>query len=137
MKRIMRHYQLIVLVAAMTALLGGPVSQTSCAKAPPNLTPAASMAFRATQVVRALDVLRDVAIDANAQKPPLLSEEVTRKVVLYHQSTVKVIQATPAGWPAMTKAGLDALLSGLAPPERALLAPYAGLINTIIQEVGR
>jgi hypothetical protein len=109
----------------------------ACATVPPNLTPAATAAFKGTQVVKALDILRDTAVDANAQTPPLLSEAVTRKVVLYHQSTVKIIQASPAGWVPVAQTGLDELVKNLAPPDKTLLAPYVALIKSVIAEVTR
>lgn len=108
-----------------------------CAKVPPNLTPEATQAFHGTQVVKTLDVMRDAAIAANAQIPPLLSEDVTRKVVLYHQSVVKVIQAAPIGWVPFAQRGLDELLGNLPPKERALIGPYAALVKAVIGEVVR
>lgn len=109
----------------------------ACTKTPPNLTPQATVAFKGIQAVRALDILRDTAIAANAQTPPLLSEEVTRKVVLYHQATVKTIQSSVSGWQAAALTGLDGLLTSLPPPQRALLEPYTVLIRTVLQEVTR
>lgn len=102
-----------------------------CAKAPPNLTPEASVAFKGTQAVKALDALRDVAIAANAQTPPLLDEATTRRVVLYHQATVKVIQSSPEGWRAAAQTGLDELSGALGQKERALLAPYIALAKAV------
>ena len=109
----------------------------ACAKTPPSLTPEASLAFKGTQAVKALDILRDTAIEAHAQVPPLLTEEVTRKVVLYHQSTVKIIHGAPAGWTTVARTGLDELMGNLSPPDKALLTPYVALIKTIIAEVTR
>lgn len=119
-------------------LLLAAVSLTlACATVPPNLSPQATAAFKGTQVVKALDILRDTAIDANAQTPPLLSTEVTRQVVSYHQSTVKIIQAAPSGWAPVAQTGLDELVKNLAPPDKALLAPYIALIKSVIAEVTR
>ena len=108
-----------------------------CAKVPPDLTPEASKAFKGAQVVKALDVLRDTAIAAHAQAPPLLSEDATRKVVTYHQSVVKTLQAMPEGWVAFAQKGLDELLTDLPSRERNLLTPYVTLVKTVIAEVTR
>lgn len=108
-----------------------------CAKAPPDLTPEASAAFKGTQAVKALDALRDAAVAANAQVPPLLSTEVTRTVVLYHQSTVKIVQAAPAGWKAAAMATLDEVTKNLSPHDKALLQPYVTLVKLVIGEVTR
>lgn len=113
------------------------VSVVGCAKVPPNLTPAATTAFKGTQVVKALDLLRDTAISANAQNPPLLDTDTTRKVVLYHQSSVKIIQASPSGWVPAVNQGLDEVINNLKPGDRELLRPYATLIKTVINEVTR
>jgi len=120
----------IALFLMLTVALG-------CAKTPPDLTPEASLAFKGTQAVKALDLLRDTAITANAQNPPLLAEDVTRRIVLYHQSTVKIIQTSPSGWTTIAQTGLDEVMGNLSPPQKSLLAPYASLIRTIIQEVTR
>ena len=108
-----------------------------CAKAPPDLTPEAARAFHASQAVKVLDAFRDAAIAANAQVPPLLATDAARKVVLYHQSVVKVLQAAPAGWAPFARAGLDDLTSGLSAKDRALLGPYAALVKATLAEVVR
>jgi hypothetical protein len=119
----------------LSILLAALALTVACAKTPPDLTPEASVAFKATQAVRALDILRDTAIAAHAQTPPLMPEATTRKVVLYHQSTIKVIQAAPSGWRAVTQTGLDELAGNLSPSDKALLAPYIALVKAVIAEV--
>jgi len=99
------------------------------------LTPEASIAFKATQAVHALDLLRDTATTANAQTPPLLTTEVTRKVVLYHQSTVKVIQSSPGGWKVIAETGLDEVTKNLSSADRQTLEPYIALVRAILAEV--
>lgn len=113
------------------------VSVLACAKTPPNLTPEATVAFKGTQAVKALDLLRDTAISAHAQTPPLLAEDTTRRVVLYHQSTVKIIQASPSGWVPVAQTGLDELVNNLSPPQKDLLGPYLALLKTVLNEVTR
>lgn len=124
---------LFVLVA-LTITLG---CAESCAKAPPNLTPEATAAFNGLQAVRALDLLRDTAIAANAQVPPLIDEATTRKIVLYHQSAVKIVQASPGGWKPAVQTGLDELLKDLSPSSKQTLAPYVALLKSILNEVTR
>ena len=125
-----------LLVAALVALgLCSLVLLTGCQAPPPNLTPQATQAFYAHRVVKGLDILRDTAIDANAQTPPLLSEATTRKVVTWHQSALKTIQAIPSGWQATVSAGLDELLKDLPPAEANLLRPYVAMAKTLIAEV--
>ena len=112
-----------------------------CASAPPNLSPAATLAWNNTRVIRGLDVLRDSAIEANKQispeGTPLLSEATTRKVVLYHASAITTIHATSSGWKAAVLTGLDEVVKDLPPKERAQLAPYVTLLKTILQGVSQ
>jgi hypothetical protein len=107
----------------------------SCASAPPNLSPAASQAFQKTRVIKALDVLRDFAIDAEAAVPQVLPTATTRKVVQYHQSALKIMQATDSGWKEAVAAGLTELVATLAPDERAKFTPYVTLVQTLLREV--
>lgn len=124
--------------AGLVVLLAATLSLSACAaNMPPNLTPQATAAFKGTQAVRALDLIRDTAIAANAEVPPLVSEATTRKIVQYHQSSVKVIQAAPDGWKPTVNTGLDELLTNLSPSEKAMLSPYVVLLQSILREVAK
>jgi hypothetical protein len=107
----------------------------ACVKTPPTLTPDAAIAFKGLQAVRALDLLRDTAIAANDQKPPVITEEATRKIIMYHRSMVTIIQAMPTGWKVAVDTGLTELVKHLSPPDKARLAPYVSLIKAVIAEV--
>ena len=106
---------------------------SACASAPPLASPVATADFRNTQVIQGLDQLRDIAINANAQNPPLLSTATTRKVVQAHEAALKTIHAMANGWQATVLAGLDGVVVTLTPSEQAILAPYIALVKTIIQ----
>lgn len=127
-KRLSTHTAAIVTLFLLSAC---------AANVPPNLSPAGVAAFQGTRVVKALDVLRDAAVDANAQIPPLLSTATTRKVVTYHESAIKTIQAAPSGWAPTVQAGLTEVLKDLPATERQQLAPYVTLAQTLIKEVTR
>lgn len=105
-----------------------------CAPAPPNLTPAGVAAFKGTQAIKALDLLRDAAIDANALTPPLISTDSTRRVVLYHKSAITIIHKTPAGWRPTVGAGLAELRASLKGTEGEQLAPYIRFAQALIEE---
>ena len=79
----------------------------SCAKAPPTLSPAGTAAFHALQVGHALDIVRDVANDANRQTPPLISNTALLKIVNWHEAAVRTIVAVPSGWKPTVLAGLE------------------------------
>jgi hypothetical protein len=108
--------------------------QTSCAvQSPPTLSPAGTAAFQATRVVKALDILRDFAIDAEAQDPKLISTDNTLKVVNFHEAAIKTIGAVPGGWKATVQAGLDQLKDDVLPAEWQRLLPYVALIKSLIE----
>ena len=132
---------LIALLVALAFLALG------CHDTPPDLTPEAQIAFQATRVVKVLDVVRDAAIAANELTPPIIKTADTRTVVLWHQTAVKVIQATPGGWKPTVVASIYVLTchpgAGTAlpctpqlPPEAvARIYPYVGLALVVIAEV--
>ena len=107
----------------------------SCATAPTNLSSSGVAAFHATRVVKVLDIVRDVAIDAEAAKPPRLSTNTTRQVVTWHKAAVTTIGAVPGGWRPIVLAGLDALDAALPLGERAWLTPYLDAARMLILEI--
>jgi len=124
--------------AAVLLLLAGAVwGGESCASAPPQLSPSGVAAFQARRVVKALDILRDFAIDAEAQTPKVLSTTTTRKVVTYHRSAVSTIGQVPSGWAPTVSQGLLEVQRDLPAAERARLGPYFSLVSALIAEVTR
>ena len=119
----------------LLGILGLLAMELGCAKAPPNITPQATQAFHKTNVLNGLDLARDFAIDAEATDPKVLSTATTRKIVTYHQSSVRIMQASDAGWREAVMAALDELLGQLSPAERQKFGPYAGLIKSLVQEI--
>lgn len=107
----------------------------ACKHAPPNLSPRGKAAWYGMRVIKNLDLLRDTAISANAQTPPLLSEATTRKIVIAHRSAITVVHAAPNGWEDAVKVSLNEVLKDLPPNERAVVAPYVQLVLTVLQEV--
>jgi hypothetical protein len=109
------------------------LSFVSCASAPPSLTPTGVAAFNARRVVKSLDLIRDVAIDAEANK--VLSTDTTRRVVVFHRSSLETIRAVQNGWKTTVLAALDEVPKNLSDKERMVLAPYLALTKTLILEV--
>ena len=135
--------RLIVFLVLVINLVG-------CQPPPPDLTPDAKLAFQATRVVMVLDVVRDAAIAANEQVPPLMTTNDTRNVVLWHKTSVQTIRAVPSGWKPAVMAGLYALTCDarvlvptasqpctpqLSAPAVKQLTPYVGLVSVILAEV--
>ena len=110
------------------------VGVVSCAHPPP-LSPTGTRTFYATRVIKTLDVIRDFAVDAEAQDPKLLSTATTRKVVVYHRSAITTIHDIPAGWRPTLETGLTEVLADLPAAESARLAPYVALLLAVLAEV--
>jgi len=114
------------------------VSTLACANhPPPTLTPSARAAWYGLRAIQALDVLRDTAIAANAQTPPLVSTDTTRKIVTFHESAITTIHNVPLGWAAAVETGLGEVVKDLPPNDRRLFGPYIQLIQITIGEVRR
>jgi hypothetical protein len=107
---------------------------TACTHTPPTLSPVASKQFTATRVIKTLDLLRDAAIDANAQTPPLLSTVTTRKIVNYHKAALTTMNASLDGWQNAVSVALFQVRSdpSLLPSELAVLQPYFNLAQAVI-----
>jgi len=106
----------------------------ACTHAPPNLSPQGTAAFNNTRVIKTLDLLRDAAIDANAQTPPLLQTSTTRKIVSFHQLALKTIDASQTGWMSAVGVALFQLRSdpSLLPAEVQFLRPYFDLAQGVL-----
>jgi hypothetical protein len=117
-------------------LLVGFLALPSCVHAPPTLSQPAQIAFQKTRIIKALDVLRDFAVDGEAATPKAVSTDLARKIVTYHQSTLHIIDAAGTGWKPLVSTGLDEFLSQLSQAEQTRLRPYVGLIKALLAEVG-
>ena len=106
----------------------------SCTHAPPTLSPQGTQAFNNTRVIKTLDLLRDAAINANAQTPPLLSTPTTRKIVNFHTLALKAIDASQTGWMSAVSVALFQLRSdpSLLPQEIQFLQPYFDVAKSVI-----
>ncbi len=98
---------------------------------PPTLTPQAQAAWTATQAIKTMDMLRDIAISANDQH--LISEPTTRAIVKWHLEALNVVHAVPSGWQATVKASLKDLDGHLSVAERNRLGPYLKLVSDLVE----
>ena len=119
----------IVLVVALCASSAG--CGASLQAPPPNLSPAAQQAFRYLQTQKVLDLVRDVAVDANAQKKtdgtPLVSEATTREIVRLHETAIKMMNASTSGWAAVVYQQLTDIVAKAPPADKSVLGTYFNL----------
>ena len=108
---------------------------TACTKAPPQLGPVAALDFQKTRIIKALDVFRDFAIDGEAAKPQVVSTDLARKVVTYHQATLKIVDAAGTDWKSLVRTSLTAFVATLSQAEQAKVAPYVNLVSALLEEV--
>lgn len=108
---------------------------SSCAKAPPTLTPVGVADWNSLQLVHNLDLIRDL-VDAGAkQTPPVFSRDVDVKVATWHKAALQTLLARGSGWKGALTTGLNQLLAQLSPPDREKLTPYVLLINTVLASI--
>lgn len=119
-------------VAAGLALFVLTFTVGCASHVPPNLSPAGVAAYNGTQVVKALDVLRDAAVAANELQPPLVDISATRKVVEYHRAALRTIEQAPNGWQSTVAEGLKQTIASLPKDAQQLLAPYTALVSDLI-----
>lgn len=117
----------------MIAVLFALVVAPACAHKPPTLGPAASAAWTQHEVQKDLDVVRDIAVDANTQG--LLSLKATREVVKWHRTAITLVHDAPSGWKDTVLKGLDELQVNLDPADYRRISQYVALAKTVLQEV--
>ena len=108
---------------------------STCAHTPPSLSPPAQIAWQQHEIQKDLDMIRDIAQDANAQHPPLISTPATRQITLWHKTAITLVHDAPAGWRVTVMAGLEALRTNLAPNEYRIIAPYVGVAQLILKNI--
>lgn len=124
-------------VILLACVLGaGVLGVSACgATPPPTLSPAGQAAVTATQVIKALDVIRDTVVELNKQTPPIVSTADMLKVVNFHESAVKTILAVPSGWKATVESALAQLQKDLPADTWNRMLPYITLYETLVAGV--
>lgn len=116
------------------ALCGAFTAGACITKAPEVYTPTQAQAFYKYRVIKALDLVRDIAIDAGNETPPLIAEQSVRDIVEYHRSALLIIRATDKGWQPAVSKSLDELIAHLPGSAAKLLRPYTTLASAILGE---
>jgi hypothetical protein len=124
-----------VAALAITLAVGLGSAVQSCGgvtPAPASLSSTGVLAFNQTRAIKALDLIRDTAILANAQTPSALSTTSTRLVVQFHEATVKTINAAGTGWPTLAQTAADNFIKTLPAADQAVIQPYITLLDTLL-----
>lgn len=111
------------------------LSPVGCVKAPPNLSPQASVAFSNARVQKALDLIRDTVDDGSKTVPPVFSVSLDKQVATWHESAIMIVHERAAGWKAAVLKSLDELQKNLLVVDKKNLAVYITLAKTVLNEV--
>ena len=111
------------------------VAPACASHVPQHLSPQATTAWYGTRVIRMADLLRDTAHDAARTKPPLVSSQTARQVLLWHSATIDVVHAAPTGWQRAVLSGLDDLKRSIQPEDQPMLTQYIALVESVLKEV--
>jgi len=97
------------------------------------LTTPGIVALQTTEVVKVLDVIRDIAIDAEATK--IIPTNTASHVVSWHKAALQTMKDTPSGWRAIVLSSLTNLKGTLSPSELSIIGPYIDSATSIIKAV--
>lgn len=130
----MKTNRVIGLTLALCALLTATVLlMEGCAKAPPSLSPIGQSAWNRHELEKDLDILRDIAVDAEAQH--VIATLSARAVVSYHQTAITVMHDAQAGWQKILSDGFDGLQRNLPPADYARIKAYVDLARATLKEL--
>ena len=138
MKRVADLTLVLAMIASLAFVAVAVTAQAGCATAANtpatvNLSPTGLDEYNKTRAIKALDIIRDAAIDG--EKVGVFAHADTVNVVTYHKSIVQVITASGAGWKATVQTALNEMVKHLTPAGQAKVAPYVPLVTAILQEV--
>lgn len=135
-RKLLRDYRILAISVYISAFVSIATSISSCAgNPPPGLTPNEKISYQSLRVVKGLDLLRDMAITAEAQIPPLITTDAARRIVLFHKEAISAIGAIPDGWKPIVISALTSLESELSDQDKQKFTPYFILVKTLISEV--
>lgn len=116
---------LTVSSCALPAAIGG----RSTAK----LTTPGIVALHTLEVVKVLDVLRDVAVDGEAAR--IIATEDARKIVTTHREILLAAKEAPNGWKPTALTALYNLRQHLSPAAMAHVEPYIEAVLSLLKGV--
>jgi hypothetical protein len=129
-----RHLLMTPLLIAVALAVG-----SSCAKAPPSLSPAGVQVWKLNEVVVSVGTIQHAAIELNkvqicepAPCRPLLSDQNTRSVIDVVSVTLRTLRAIPQGWPAIVDSALVEITNRLDTFGQQKLKPYIEAVRVLL-----
>lgn len=111
-------------------------SSTACAPhtTAPVLTPVAQKVFNASEVQHVLDLVRDIAQDANANDNTIVTDSVALAITNWHEAAVTALYACTTGTCAQgSLTALTLIAQTLTPAQHAALDPYVTLASAALK----
>lgn len=118
---------------ALAALIVGLVLGSGCVHAPPELAPAAHLAWTQHEIQKALDLVRDIAQDGADMTPPVISVAAARYVTVWHRTAIQIVHDAPAGWQQQVAVGLMGLKDGVPSDDYARVRPYVDIAMSLLR----
>lgn len=126
----MKRIALVLTLALMTSACA--VTQWH-GRSTAQLTTPGIVALHSLEVVKVLDVVRDLAIDGEAEK--IIAVDDARKIVTVHRSILLTIKEAPSGWKRTVTKALEELLADLSPSAKKVVGPYINSAFILIEAV--
>ena len=124
-----RLLALVLLVSVSGCAVPASIGGRSTAQ----LTTPGIVALHGLEVVKALDVLRDLAIDGEAAK--IIATSDARQIVTVYRSVLLSLKELPGGWKVTVLTALTQLARDLSPSARAQAGPYIDSAVLLIKAV--
>lgn len=126
----MKQWILVLsLVASSACAIPASVGGRSTAQ----LTAPGVQALHIIEITKALDIVRDTAIDAD--KANIVPNATAKLVVVAHKSIIDVMRAAPSGWKAGVLEILAQLRKDIPAADAAHFTPYIDATVSIIKAV--
>lgn len=123
----------IILAFALLATVGcAPLSQYG-GRSTSLLTTPGIQALHTVEVVKVMDVFRDVAIDGEAVK--VIATSDARIIVEAHKAALQILRELPNGWKAVVVKGLEEAKGKLSPNAKINVGPYIDSAISVIKAV--
>lgn len=123
----------ILTITILLSIISASCANNYQGRSTAELTQPGITALHTLEVVKVLDVIRDLAIDS--EKAKFISVNTTRRIILFHQAALQTIQSLPNGWREIILTSLKSLDSVLTVEEKKIIEPYILAAMSLIEKV--